>query len=295
MTEFLTEGAHADISHQRYIDDPVEGGSLNSSAIKTLLLDCPLRYWLGSPLNPDRDPEDHKKHYSMGSLIHDILLLGGENIHKRYHLLSPEWKDFRKKGAQEERDEAMARGLMVIKQADLDKAKEVASYALANPRINNIFDGLETEQTLIWKCKETGVMCRVRFDGFNHEQLFGMDYKTSKSAQPREFSRAVGDYGYYIQAAMYMEGYKAVFGKELKKFWFIVQEIDQPEMMAAIELDNEALEWGKLLFDAAKRKYAMCKEADDWPGYDRQTHKIGLPGWISAKLTAIDEETNGFA
>lgn len=294
MNKIIIPGCYPDMSHQDYIDDPVEGGSLNSSAIKTLLLDCPKRYWLGSPLNPDRDPEEHKKHYSMGSLIHDILLLDGQNISSRYHILSPEFKDFRTKAAKDERDEAIQRGLMVIKQDDLDKARNVAKYAMENPGISSIFTGGKTEQTLIWKDDETDVMCRCRFDLFNHKELFGMDYKTSRNAHPREFSRAVGDYGYYIQAAMYMEGYKAVFGKSLKKFWFIVQEIEQPEMIAPIELDNVALEWGKILFDAAKRKYAMCKDTDHWPGYDEQTHKIGLPGWIEAKLETIKDETNNF-
>jgi len=294
MNKITTTGCYPDMSHQDYIDDPVEGGSLNSSGIKTLLLDCPKRYWLQSPLNPDRDPEEHKKHYSMGSLIHDILLLGGSQIHKRYHILSPEFKDFRTKAAKEERDEAIGRGLMVIKQDDLDQAHNVAKIALSHPKIGDIFKEGESEQTLVWQDKETGVWCRCRFDRFNHEHLYGADYKTSRNANPREFSRAVGDYGYYIQAAMYMEGYKAVFGKSLEKFWFIVQEIDQPEMIAPIELDNVALEWGKILFDAAKRKYAECKDVNRWPGYDEQTHKIGLPGWHEAKLETLKDETNNF-
>lgn len=294
MSKFLEPGCHPDVSHQDYIDDPVDGGSLNSSSIIPLVLDCPKRYWINSPLNPDRDPQEHKKHFTMGSLIHDILLLGSKNIHQRYHLLSPEFKDLRSKAAREERDEAIERGLMVIKQDDLDKGNKVAEYARRNPRIGEVFDKGENEQTLIWQCKETGVMCRVRFDKFNHEHLFGVDYKTAKNANPREFQRSISDYGYYVQAAMYMDGYYNVFGKRLKKFWFVAQEIEQPEMISAIELDAVALDWGRVLFNAAKRKYAECKKNDYWPGYDEVTHKVGLTGWTEAKLETIKDETGNF-
>lgn len=294
MTKITETGCYPDMSHQDYIEDPVEGGSLNSSSVSTLLLDCPQRYWINSPLNPNRKTREQKKFFTMGSLIHDIVLLGGQNISDRYHIMNPDFQDFRKKAAKAERDEAVENGLIVIKESDYVQALHVDSILKGNPNVAPLMAAGEAEQTLVWQDEKSGVMCRCRFDMFNHDGLLGLDYKTTKNANPTEFSKTVANYGYYIQAAMYMDGYKHVFGKELNKFVFVVQEIVQPEMISCIELDGSALHWGKIVFDAAKRKYAQCKHANHWPGYDDKIHRASLPGWFEAGLEIRKEETNNF-
>ena len=288
--EYLDDGCHDGISHFDYVNDPCEGGSLNSSGIHTMMMDCPLRFWEQSSLNPDKELEKPSIAVNMGTLIHDILLLDERLFTERYAVRPDEFNDYRKAVAKEWRDQALEQGYMIITSEQIETAKRAADAALNHHKFGKIFENTLREQTLIWTCKETGVRCRARLDLFSRENSYECDYKsTTTSANPKEFSKNIWNFGYYIQRAFYKEAFETVFGEELDKSYMLVQEQNNPNFISLVELDEFAMENGKMMVNLAKRKYAECLKNNYWPGYDTEIYRVELPGWAEAQLIDIKD------
>lgn len=93
------------------------------------------------------------------------------------------------------------------------------------------------------------------------------DLKTCRSAAPREWTRAVNDSGYHIQAALYLDIYVAATAEDRCDFRHIIQENFPPFEVAKRFLSEEFLALGRLLYTRALKQYCRCLQADEWPGY----------------------------
>jgi hypothetical protein len=110
------------------------------------------------------------------------------------------------------------------------------------------------------------------------------DYKTCPDASPQGFAKAVDDFGYYIQAAQYCDGWRAIHGTD-PAFVFVAQEKAPPYLTATYQLDSEALQIGRDAMERAMEIWRDCREAEAagyehaWPGYSHEIETISLPRW----------------
>jgi hypothetical protein len=96
------------------------------------------------------------------------------------------------------------------------------------------------------------VRFKMRADDVDFDNRIIYDYKLSQSAHPNDFSRAIWEFGYDMQAAMYLKGMSILFpGDEPWKFVFNVQEKHwfgyDKRFSAQYDLDSTSLEaaWQK--------------------------------------------------
>jgi len=134
------------------------------------------------------------------------------------------------------------------------------------------------ERSAYWYDKETGRLCRSRIDFFNEGHGLAIDLKTAASAGYTDFCRAVVDYRYDVQAAMYTEGLKRV-GVPVKAFCFVVVEKKPPYAIGIYTLDPQARHIGYVKWRQAMRTFDECKTADKWPSYPSEVRELILPPW----------------
>jgi len=286
-TLITTPGIYPDIPGEDYHGREIcDGPSISASGLKQVL-DCPVKYWWNSPLNPQRPDEKRTKALSLGAAAHDLLLLE-EGWQSRYFVVpdgfsaahTKKWADL-----MPEYEAAVARGATILtaKQHETVLAMHAAlqDHKTACAALSN---GVP-EQTLAWKDKETGVWLRCRPDFLPNKLTLIPDYKTAADASAKAFQKAVWDHRYHMQAALYLDGIEAVTGTRPRSFFFVVQEKEPPYLVEIYALSERALWAGQIMMRKAVQRFADCLSTDRWPGYNEEVVTLDLPAWADREVT----------
>lgn len=251
--------------------------SLSQSGAKKLLpSSCPARFkW-------ERDhPSPPTEAMEIGTAAHKLVLGIGPD------LFEVPFDSWRKKEANELADAARARGAVPLLSKDMRTVEAMAEALAAHPVAKALLnqDAGTPEASLFWPDSETDVLLRARFDflpdaGARARLLVG-DYKTCQSAHPGKFAKSAYDYGYFQQAAWYLDGCIALGLAQDPAFLFIAQEKTPPYLVTVFEPDADALLYGRLKNREAIDLYAACVAEDSWPGYADDVELLTLPRWAA--------------
>src|SRR5690606_21297211 len=120
-------------------------------------------------------------------------------------------------------------------------------------------------------------------------RVYAVDYKTTESASPDALQRAVHTYGYYMQAAWYLDGIRALGLDDQPEFVFLAQEKRPPYVITPFRLDPVALRIGAGRNADARHLYARCKNDNHWPAYidDLDIEVVSLPPWAENRYLEV--------
>ena len=272
-------------------DEVGDGPTLSASTAVTLIQKTPLHAYVEHPrLNPAFVPEEPKKAWDLGSIVHSLLLEGLDLAH-----VVEGYDDWRTKAAQAEAQEARDRKQIPMLRHQWEEASalvdaaraELALWPLDPPALT---DG-KPERTLVWTNEKFGVACRCRPDWLHDEQRVIEDVKTSAfGADPYLFSRkTVYTYGYDLRAAMYLDAVKTLFDVTATWRW-IVLETKPPFTVSVVTPDEEVLAIGQAKYERALEVWRDCLESGLWPGYGREVHVAAAPPWETRWLNTPELE-----
>jgi hypothetical protein len=228
---------------------------------------------------------------ALGTLTH-CLTLEPDAFDTRYAVgpdvsrATKEWKGWA---------EATLAGRIGLKPADVEPARQMARSVRAVPEVANLLAQGEAEVSYFWR--EPVVLadgtvhmitCKARADwghrqanpttGRHHAIL--MDLKTTTDASPKAFARSCATYGYHLQAAHYMRGWRAATGEDVLGFVFAVVESEPPYAAAAYMLDEDSIALGEAKCEALRQVAATCERNHHWPGYASEGLQVlRLPAW----------------
>ena len=267
----ITSPGLYDLPIADYHGQPCDGPSFSKSALQTILTECPAMYWAFSPLNPDRYPEpDETPAQREGRMIGAYIL--GDKAFSVEFVTSP-YDNFRTKEARMWREE---QARTVVTEADLDKARAMKAALMANPDVAYIFDTDHlVEQTVAWKEQHTGcgLWCLARPDLTPVDaSLLIRDYKRPHSVHPDKLQYWWDDFGGDMQAAMALDGWKAVTGETRPGFANICQMPKPPYLAAEMVYTPEQIKRGRYRYLAALEIAARCLESGHWPHYPSPAH-----------------------
>lgn len=249
---------------------------ISNSGLK-LILDCPKRYYT-EYLDPNKPPRSRPKHFTIGSAVH-ALALEPEKFTEQFFVFP---KCDRRTNAGKE---AYAKAEIDAKGKDLLSQEEMAEVSAMADSINNIAwfkklrPQMRIEQSFLWEDPEFKVQVKSRPD--IHTDQFYIDIKTTDSANLKDFSRTIYNYGYHMQAAIAREAFKALYKKEFKYFIFVVIENSYPYLTASFVLDEASLNKGYDDFRRGLKIYKECLDSNNFPGYDDKIQNIVMPEWMN--------------
>lgn len=278
----------------------------------------PLHYWTWN-VNPNRPKKKDTPAGLLGNAIHTAIL-EPERFEKEYVAIPEEWQypkalvnaDDYKKACKElglkvtgTKPELKAQlqatagftgvffedvvrdateGKRTLKIDDMHVCKTIASRVRKHPVLGRHFesDG-KAEHSIFWNDPDTGVLCRGRPDWWVWQNGVHCvtDLKSALSASPAGFQRAIAKYRYHVQAAMYLDGIKAITGEEPNTWLWSVWEKTQPYANAAYVATPEMIEAGRQEYKKLLKVYAECLQSDNWPGYNSELQYIDLPEWYN--------------
>ncbi len=175
-------------------------------------------------------------------------------------------------------------GKEMVDAAELGKLSAVQAALMAHPSAGRLLlAGGHTEASMFWQDPDTGLRCRARTDRIHASDQFILDVKTTKDASAEAFSRDAWSYRYDVQAAFYLDGYRAITGID-GKFIFVCVENDAPHLVACYVATPEMIEAGRARYRRDLATYAACVESGQWPGYGDAVLPLDLPVWASKSL-----------
>lgn len=246
---------------------------LGSTSLKTLAMQTPAHYrWQAD------NPSPSKPEYIIGTAAHSLIL---EDDTSKIQKL--DFDNYRKKAAQEARDEAIANGAQPLLAHEWAEVVAMRDAVMANPLARQAFTNHIAEQSFFWQEDDLGLKCRP------DAQIPGLiaDLKTTVTAAPNDFGRRAFDIGYFMSAVHYQDGVQMLTG-ERPEFVFVQVEKSAPYLVSVVQLDQDAAQWGRAMLDRAKRIYRECTAANNWPGYP-QFSTVGLPKWAEYQLEELAE------
>ncbi|MCA2013482.1 PD-(D/E)XK nuclease-like domain-containing protein [Cereibacter sphaeroides] len=278
LRQGLPSGVHQ-LDGDEYHMDPCRLPSLSSTLAKKMLAQSPLHAWTDSArLNPDWQPTD-KKTFDIGRAAHRAILGRGSDFAAIPESLLASNGAASTKEAKAFIEDCRSRGITPLKTVEVEEVGSMATKMAARLELLNItFDPANSEIAALAQIGET--WCRMMADNAPiDDPRFIYDLKTCESAAPEACQRAVMNYGYDVQAAHYLETWRAATG-ENRKFRFVFQEKSAPYEICVVELGEDTLSMASRKIARARETWAHCLKSGNWPGYPLGVQQIELPEWF---------------
>jgi len=171
-----------------------------------------------------------------------------------------------------------------------EKAVSIAyaarSCAMAAPYLS----GGKGEQTLIWThvvpeingMPGYSIRCKGRLDFIANIGAL-VDLKNTKDGSLDGFGRQCGQYLSHVQAAFYVDGYKAALGKVLP-YVIVAVEPEAPFVTQVYEVPLDILQVGREKYMGWLDRLNMCNRDNDFPGYAKAPMPLTLPHWLMPRI-----------
>lgn len=196
-------------------------------------------------------------------------------------VIAPEAKKITNAGKAEWAEfEAANVGKLAIKKADFDHVLEMRKSVFGSPQWVSNFGRLESasEVSFFWENPTYEVPCKARMDRLYDNGII-LDLKTCADASPKGVIKAIANFQYHVQAAFYLDAYRAVMGKHATSFVFCFVENTAPYATAYYVLSEDAIRGGYAKVDAGLRLYQQALRSNTWAGYAPEIQLIDLPTW----------------
>lgn len=187
--------------------------------------------------------------------------------------------------------EAQGDGLIVVAQADYDRALAMADAVRNHPAAARILGLCDQREVSLYADHPTGARVRGRLDLLGPGLI--ADYKTAVSADPAAFGKTAYDFGYHISAANYLDLADAC-GLDVAGFAFIVAEKEPTpggeHRVSVVQLSARAIDKGREDMAEACRRWLALGRRVDLPAYGDGWHTVDLPPWAYRDITDDYEE-----
>lgn len=197
-----------------------------------------------------------------------------------------EFDSFRTKAAQEWRDAQLAAGKIIVTADQLTEGRKAAAMLLSTcKRSAEIFEKSKAQVIVAGRIR--GANVKGLIDLAPEGEDFLADLKTTSRFSLEGFNRTVADFGYHVQAGLYLALWNAMFPNDQRNsFKFIWQDSQAPYEVAVTELVISDLEQGHAHAMHLIRRVTDAAKANHWPmAFDDKEQMIMRPTWA-----AIQEE-----
>lgn len=258
-------------------DDYHASEGISNSGLKLLGRKTPAHYY-AQYLDPQAPPRTSSKAQMMGTAIH-AAALEPERFDEHYVV-----GEFSARNAKGYKAFAEAETRSILLRHEYDTVLAMRRSLWAHPIARNLLgDAGEFELSAYAHDPDTGVLRKIRVDLATRGGWL-IDLKKTTDASPEKAAKDCYNYGYYHQAAYYVDTWALAAGERPQGFAFIFVEDSYPHECAVYVLDPDDEQRGRDEYRRNLETYAHCMASNHWPGYPPRAQTLGLPGWARRNL-----------
>lgn len=289
----MTTDIHYNVDLDMYFADSLTMiETLSQSCAKTIVFKSEHHAWAEHPRYGNKK---RKQTFSMktGSIIDEVM------TNQERRLMPIPFDSYRTKEAKAAKEAAIGRGLIPVKQAELDSARDRAATVNRALLFNGIdLEPMEKQVCLLWEERASNgnvVQCKCLLDYFLATRGLIIDLKSTENACPGEkLDRKAIGLGYHLQAAAYISAVEHVFPDLVgrARFQNVWVEDEWPYEPCVSSFGGDALMLGRSLWQQGIDRWEVAQRTNTWPGYMRkgQVHTIELSAWQRDAMLMDDEE-----
>lgn len=150
------------------------------------------------------------------------------------------------------------------------------------------------QRVLQWTDDDTGADMRARLDRVFEAEDVIVELKTDRDIRPHVQHNAWRwyDRGFHRKAAIYLDGYHAVTGRNARLAFVFVENNLHPRVCVRwLEPDSPATEAGRIEYGEALRSFLRCRESGDWrEPWEKQATAFEVPGAVLKRHELGDDE-----
>lgn len=253
--------------------------AIGSTSLKTIVNESPREYYY----EMNTSDEDSESHFDIGKCLHAVVLEQNANAFKEGPVVSTKntniWKEAKAEAAKE--------GKILLSPEEYQLVMRGFESFCEHPLAHKLVSQCQTiESSGFYVDEETGLWLKFRPDGYCANDTRGdfiFDYKTARGISDRDIAKSIQEYGYHISAAHYIEGIKAITGREIKDYYFAWQKSSGAMDTRITLLHPDDLELGKEIRRSALRMIAECKLKEYWPGVSDKVEIVKIPDYGYSK------------
>lgn len=167
---------------------------------------------------------------------------------------------------------------LVIPADGFDAVRRMADAVRAHPAAAGLLSHGVAEVSLQWTDQASGAPCKARPDWLRPDSII-VDVKTTRDGSPAGFGRAIGQYGYAVQAAWYLAGAREVLRDDGCSFVFLCVEKEPPYAVGVYVLEQPSIDAAAERIQRALARWRECNESGVWPAYSDLIEPINAPAW----------------
>lgn len=227
-----------------------------------------------------RLPQEETAAMTFGRAFHCYLLEGQAAFDLSFSVM-PKEINLRTKDGKAYRDAVVSSKKVPLSYDDFQTIEGMTQAVLRHPFAIQLLAEGDSEMSVFWRDKETGLPCKCRPDRIPSGQKgVVVDAKSTGDASEAGFTRSVFKFGYARQAAMNIDGLNTVSSKEIDAFICIAVEKEPPYRCEVYVLDDEVLAFGRQEYHRLLRIEKECREKNLWPHYwNAGASTVYLPKW----------------
>jgi hypothetical protein len=217
--------------------------------------------------------------FAFGRIAHAALLEPTRFL--KSYKVQPDFGAMQSSKNREARDawlKDMPPGSIVLTSDQADQIKGMIDSILSHPVGEELLKDGVTERTGYCTDEATGEILRIRPDLLRRDGIM-VDVKTTEDASFKGFQRSVFNFGYDMQAGMYLDVGTRIEGKPLHTFAFLAIEKAPPYAVAVYVAGQDVLERGRARYRKALARGIQCRTQGRWPSYQEEAQTITLPAW----------------
>lgn len=282
-TEFIDQdsgqivqlGMVPDLTNQQYHEAPGD----SSSTIKAVGEKSLLHFWYGN-VRPDREPEPESEDLIFGTAIHTSVL--EPHLFEGAYLKSMKWDRRTKDGKAGYADfleQCKEKGAIGLHPDQYEACLRIRDRIHAHPIARGFLTGGAAEQSFFSIDPETGGLKKCRPD-----YLAGacIDLKSTTDASEESFGRDIGNMGYDVSAAWYIDVLTECYGYPPEHFVWLAAEKTPPYAIGIHFATPEQIAAGRAY---ARRHYLRllnARKTNRWPDYGEEFGAIpaNIPRYI---------------
>jgi hypothetical protein len=150
------------------------------------------------------------------------------------------------------------------------------------------FDEGDTELSIVWVDRQTGLKCKARIDAVSYPFEGMIDLKSAACAEREQFRYAIKRFGYHIQGSFYGDGARRVLNAGLRYYYFLAFEKVAPWGVSVFRLGDASLAQGRTELEPLLATYKECTENDHWPCYSELVDDIDIADTATAPVSFVE-------
>jgi hypothetical protein len=252
--------------------------ALSASGIN-LFHKSPLHYWSESPFNPNRIIQTSTEEMLLGKVIHKLIF--EQDTFEKEFIIEPKFDRRTKLGKKEAESFSLENiNKQIINQNIYNEAMRLSQGIWRNSAVKKLIGNGCPEKPIYWN--KNGLPCKAKLDYYREGLI--IDYKSSRTADVKNFTKSLITYGYHRQASWYMEGIETVLGERPRGFIFIVQDKTLPDAIGIYALDEESLRIARNENLFVVQQVIKRLNNNQWEAFPNYIQEISLPSWYVSTI-----------